>query len=153
MRNDLKFTFFFAVDAFRSQSAFYRPTPTKLRLHHTQTPYSDALKAAAIFPRPRLDPSNEHLSPSGDLLNTNLQAAPPPPPPHLLGSLPPPPFWLQTLSPQNTSHDPMTSHVPPPMTSSPRLPYYPVAYKPKIISTSPSPSPDPQQDHMAKDNT
>ena len=41
---------FFFIEELATQSAFYRPKPAVSARYHTATPYSDALKAAAVLP-------------------------------------------------------------------------------------------------------
>lgn len=156
-----------STELFRTQSAFYRPTPTKVRLHHTTTPYSDALKAAAVLPRPHLDTSPDLMA-SSELLTSSPELLSPPSKfitstelltprllstellapdllatPDLLGQLGPirtphlgplpPPFWLHGLPHNRLSPDPIMS--------SSQLPFYPIIYKPKILTTPGSPVP------------
>ncbi len=119
------FVFVFA-DIFRTQSAFYRPTPaSKLRFHHTTTPYSDALKAAAILPHhptslnildsPTYSLNNDPLS----TFRNDLRASP------LIGPIPPPPYWLASFPPPY--------RLPGSVINS-SAPLYPIIYRPKILT-------------------
>lgn len=134
--------FFFFSEMFQVQSAFYRPTPTSrgMRHHGTSTPYSDALKAAAVLPhRVSRIVSDVHSDPLS-LLRTDYRASMPP-----FQPIQAPSYWYNPMV-TAAVHQQFKISPPPPSppassTSSSSVPItapiYPIVYKPKIISPTP----------------
>ncbi len=124
---------------FQVQSAFYRPTPTSrgMRHHATNTPYSDALKAAAVLPhrvsRIMTDVHSDPLS----LLRTDYRAPVP-----AFQPIQAPSYWYNPMVTAAVHQQFKISPTPPspPANSSSSsgtpitAPLYPIVYKPKIVS-------------------
>ncbi len=132
--------FLLLSDMLRVQSAFYRPTPTSRVMRHnhpaSSTPYSDALKAAAILPHRLggfITPGDTSTPDPMAFLRTDFRRT-------FMGPLPPAPapYWYNPaltaaalqqfkLTPSSPSSD---SGSPTSITA----PLYPMLYKPTIIS-------------------
>lgn len=127
----------------RVQSAFYRPTPTSRMMRHnhaaTSTPYSDALKAAAILPHRLgsfINPSatsDQAADPMAFLRNDFRRT--------FMGPLPTnaaAPYWYNpAITAAALQQFKLSPTCPSPESSSPTsvtAPIFPLMYKPTIIS-------------------
>ena len=125
----------------RVQSAFYRPTPTSRVMRHnhsTATPYSDALKAAAILPHriSNLISTPENSADPMAFLRTDFRRS-------YLGPIhptPTAPYWYNpAITAAALQQFKFSPSSPSPGNSSPgsvTAPLYPMIYKPTIISQS-----------------
>lgn len=101
----------------------------KFRMHGTLTPYSDALKAAAVSPhRHSLLCGESVMDPLANLRNDFRRS--------YVGTSPLlPPYWLPSLPPPPPPSPYKGMSPPLPVTTNPsRNLLYPIVYKPKIIT-------------------
>ena len=126
----------------RVQSAFYRPAPASRSMRHnhsTATPYSDALKAAAILPHRisnLISPTMDNNADPMAFLRTDFRRS-------YLGPIhptPTAPYWYNpAITAAALQQFKLSPACPSPSNTFPNLvtaPLYPMIYKPTIISQS-----------------